>query len=1150
MGEISVLLGCDIFFQVLQRESLPVTPNGPFLVNTLFGYVVAGSLPVSAGNISSSNVCVTIKGYKFGFHNNASETPFDPIDQTYNYSENNCKNINDLEKTMSNFWECEKVPVLFTESSSEQQLAEEIFLESVKLENNRFSVALPLKQDLDQINLGDSLHSALLRLYNLEKRFSKDPELFVKYKDFFDKYLADGHGKYFDISNYDLNKGNVYFLPHHPVLSKSKTTPVRAVFDASMNAKNKVCLNDLLLNGPTVQKDLFDILILLRTYKYVLLCDIKSMYRQVLIENKFCCLQNILWRESPHDPFRCIQLQTVTYGLKSSSFLATRCLIELAQRYKNDYPLASFALLHSSYVDDIQCGSNQLSELEQIKNELIKLLGLGGFSLHKWCSNQIDILSDIPSELHSVTEKDFDKINTYIKTLGLSYDLFCDMFKITCPEINLQESYTKRQVLSFISKFFDPLGLVGPIFTQAKVLMQQLWFENLKWDEVLPAELHDQWVQFVKSLIKMHCISVPRNINTLNAVSIELIGFCDASNKAYGCCLYLRVIDADNVVRIMLLCSKSRINPRNKCLTTPRLELNSALLLAILATKVHSILTLKYEIKTFLYSDSQIVLSWLGIEPAKLSVYVSNRVEKIRQLTSDFQWSYVSTNENPADCLSRGVQPCSLQNNLLWWNGPSYLKDKNYKHCKSDECVENVNTLPEIKMINVCKNVNNLPEKTVSNVCTAQEKDNCIVEFLNKYSDIDKMTRIMAYMLRFVHNCKIQNKDCKLKGFLTPKELKSALCVILKIDQERYFHVEINNLLSNMPIKTNIASLNPFVDAQGLLRVGGRLQNAVLSFTKKHPIILSKDSNITKLIILQEHLRLLHAGQKLVLSSLSENYWIVNANRVIKSVLYKCIICFKLKAKNATQLMGSLPLDRVQMTRPFQIVGTDYGGPFYVKQSRIRKPVITKAYIVIFVCFVTKAIHIELASDMSTNTFLACLKRFIARRNKPTKIYCDNAANYKGANNVMKDLYKLFDTTEHQNAVMNYSNSERITFHFIPSYSPVFGGLWEAGIKSVKHHMKRVIGDTVLTYEEMYTVVVQIESILNSRPITPMSRDPEDMSYLTPGHFLTGSPLITYPEINVTDEPIGRLSFLETMCKNATVLLEAMAQTIPSYASE
>ncbi|XP_049868077.1 uncharacterized protein LOC126378158 isoform X1 [Pectinophora gossypiella] len=223
--------------------------------------------------------------------------------------------------------------------------------------------------------------------------------------------------------------------------------------------------------------------------------------------------------------------------------------------------------------------------------------------------------------------------------------------------------------------------------------------------------------------------------------------------------------------------------------------------------------------------------------------------------------------------------------------------------------------------------------------------------------------------------------------------------------------------------------------------------------------------------------------------------------------------------------MGSLPLDRVNVTRPFQIVGTDYAGPFNVKQTRIRNPVITKAYVVIFICFITKAIHIELASDMTTNTFLSCFKRFISRRNKPTKVYCDNGSYYKGADNVLRELYNLLNSTGHQNKVLEYGTSERITFNFIPSYSPVFGGLWEAGVKSVKYHMKRVIGNAVLTFEELYTVLVQIESILNSRPLTPLSRDCNDMTYLTPAHFLTGAPFTSYPELNLMDVNVGKLSF-------------------------
>ncbi|KAJ8708921.1 hypothetical protein PYW07_013525 [Mythimna separata] len=987
-----------------------------------------------------------------------------------------------------------------------------MFQDSVKLENNRFSVALPLKVELDNTGLGHSFPMALSRLHNLEKRFAKDNNLFQQYKKFIYDYVQQGHAKYLDTKNQNIDLGKLNFLPHHPVINpNSKTTPVRAVFDGSAKTKNGLALNDILLNGPVVQSDLFDILILFRTYKYVLLCDVKAMYRQVLLNEKHCGLQNILWRESREDPVQCVQLLTVTYGLKSSAFLATRCLLELAQRFKDQYPLAAFCLQNSSYVDDIQIGSDDICELNQTKNELCKLLSMGSFALHKWCSNNSNLLKDIPVDLHQLDVKDFDKNCLYVKTLGLIYNVKTDSLEIQCPVKELKLEYTKREMLSFISKFFDPLGLVGPILVSAKLLMQEVWFHNIMWDQPLPSNINKKWVEFAQDLVNMPCIAVPRNIKNIICNNFELIGFSDASGVAYGCCLYLRVIGPDKCVNINLFCSKSRINPKSKVLTIPRLELESALLLATLSNKVYTKLSLKYNVHTYLYPDSKIVLAWLKTEPVKLNMYVANRVKKILQLTSSYKWCYVNTADNPADCLSRGVSPSSLKDNLLWWHGPKYMRNAEFVH-GIDPALMSLEDIPEIKPVIKSSNI----------LCV---KDNTLLTILEKYSDIEKITRIMAYVLRFINICKAQH--CKSVKKLSPKELDSALQTIIRVDQGKHFESEIKCLQAGNSVKSSLSSLNPFLDSCKLLRVGGRLQNADLPFAEMHPIILPKKSNITKGIIWRQHIQLKHAGQSLVLGSLNDKYWILNASREIKSVLYKCITCFKLKAKNATQLMGSFPLDRVNMTRPFQIVGTDYGGPFSVKQTRIRNPVITKAYIVLFVCFVTKAVHIELASDMSTNTFLGCLKRFISRRNKPTKIYCDNGACYKGAANVLKELYDLQASTSHQDTVTEFCNTERISFHFIPSYSPVFGGLWEAGIKSVKYHMKHCIAycNTVLTYEELYTVIVQIEGILNSRPLTPLSRDPDDMSYLTPGHFLTGSPLCSYPELDLSNVNVGRLSF-------------------------
>lgn len=310
--------------------------------------------------------------------------------------------------------------------------------------------------------------------------------------------------------------------------------------------------------------------------------------------------------------------------------------------------------------------------------------------------------------------------------------------------------------------------------------------------------------------------------------------------------------------------------------------------------------------------------------------------------------------------------------------------------------------------------------------------------------------------------------------------------------------------------------MNPFIDAEGIVRVGGRLHNAQISYNQKHPIILPKNNHVTNLIIWREHLRLLHAGQKQVLSSLNLNYWIVNGIREVKKILHKCVSCFKAKAKCSAQLKGSLPSARVTQARPFDNVGIDFCGPFEIKQSRLKKVVLTKAYVALFVCFDAKAIHIELLSDLTTENFLAALKR--------RQIFCDNGATFKGAKNILEKLYSLQDN-EFKTQMNHFCTDEKIYFYLMSSYFPVFGGLWGAGVKSAKYHIKRTIGNTNLTYEEINTILVQIEGILNSRPITPVSTDPSDLTYLTPNHFLIGAPITSYPKPDYTAIPENRLKF-------------------------
>lgn len=235
--------------------------------------------------------------------------------------------------------------------------------------------------------------------------------------------------------------------------------------------------------------------------------------------------------------------------------------------------------------------------------------------------------------------------------------------------------------------------------------------------------------------------------------------------------------------------------------------------------------------------------------------------------------------------------------------------------------------------------------------------------------------------------------------------------------------------------------------------------------------------------------------------------------------MHKCIVCFRTRAKPAEQLIGDLPASRVTPLPPFAKSAVDYAGPFSIKLSRNKTG---KAYLCVFVCFVTKAVHLETVSDLSTTAFLNTLKRFIARRGKCISIYSDNDTTFVGASNALREMYQLVKLSHAQ--IHDYLSKHKIKWNFIPPQSPHMGSLWESAVKSCKNHLTKVVGLTPLSFEELTTIVAQIEAILNSRPLTPLSADPTDLNALTPGHFLIGRPLTSIIEFDLTDIKIGRLN--------------------------
>jgi transposase InsO family protein len=947
--------------------------------------------------------------------------------------------------------------------SNEDRQVIDLWNEKCRFNEGHYELPIPWRPHVEMPN---NVSLAMSRLMSTKRSLLKR-DLWVQYNEEMNKLLVKGYAEIVPNVN---SSDRIWYLPHHAVVTDKKPGKLRIVFDCAAKYEGE-SLNDKCWSGPDQNNKLLDVILRFREHSLAVTADIESMYYQVVVPVEDRDALRFLWFDPAGNVVHYRMTRHLFGGIWCSSS-STYALRRVLEDHEVD-PLVCDTVKHAFYVDDCLKSVATREEVEIVVNDTKELLAKGGFNLTKFVVNDPDLLELIPSAERASEVKDLGSCSSS-RALGVRWNVECDTFFFeidVCPE----KVITRREILKVVASVFDPLGLVNPVVVTGKIILQEATRSKLTWDEKVPREIESKWLVWLQDLHDVSVLKVARCIkpNRFDEAVAELHHFSDASQSAYGCCSYLRLVNAQGQIHTALVMSKVKVAPI-RSITIPRLELQAA----VLAVKVD--VTLRKQLgldlnPSYFWVDSEIVLKYINNENRRFLVFVGNRVSMIRESTEVDQWHFVSGKENPADLLTRGQRPHELDADT-WFKGPKFLQTfkSEWKAMSCDLSMSGDD--PEVK-------------KDPKNVCCATAVfEDPLEKLSNHYSSWYKLKRGTAWLLRFV-KCLKQRQ--RISGDLTVLELRQAESVLLKHVQSVHYNEEVNDLSHGKVVNKSspLRSLDPFLDQDGVLRVGGRFrQSRSVEF---QPAIVSHKHVVSKLLATEFH-AVAHCGVEWVTSEIRRKYWITKIRVVVKSVIRNCFMCKRLFGRPGDQKMSNLPQERlISGNPPFTYTGIDCFGPFLIKNGRSE----VKRYCCLFTCLNTRAVHLEKINSMDTDSFLNAFNRFVARRNCPKKVWSDNGTNFVGGR---AEMIKNAQSQIHKHVVRKH-----IEWHFNPPGASHMGGIWERVIRTVRKVLLGLIGNHCrMSDEGLATLFCEVECIINSRPITKVSDDIRDSTPLTPNHLL------------------------------------------------